>query len=226
MLHTLVKIIFPLLAGCLMPLSIINQQHQLLAQDFQDIVNCINTKVKTEAELYQNELKTSRSKLEVLVQTDVDIIKQVLATNRSTSFMQNPGPQLIEQNSCSMEETEGLWIFVSHSMPKGLIAKYAKVADKIGAKLVIRGLKNNSFKETISYLKGIQNQGLKIAVHPQVFAKFKVNLVPSFVLSNNKQYDKLTGNVSIAYVLKQFAESGETAKEAQKYLQLLEGDND
>lgn len=118
------------------------------------------------------------------------------------------------------DEREGLYIFVSFSMSSSQLLKLSEVARKVGARLVIRGLKDNSFKETLRYIKQLNEEGIAVDVDPVAFAKFNVNLVPSFVVSEGDKFDKITGNISLKYALEQFIESGETASLSKEYLGL------
>ena len=126
---------------------------------------------------------------------------------------------------CSIPKKEGLRIFVSFSMPEALLVSLDQQARKIGAKMVIRGLKNNSFKETFAYIKSMNEKGLVIDIDPKAFEEFEVTQVPSFVLNDANSFDKLTGNVSMAYALKEFAEKGDLPEKAKEYLRRLENGN-
>ena len=128
-------------------------------------------------------------------------------------------------SSCSNAKKEGLRIFVSFSMPETLLVSLDQQARKIGAKLVVIGLKNNSFKETFSYVKSINEKGLVIDIDPKSFEEFSITQVPSFVINQGGVYDKLTGNVSISYVLKEFASIGDLKDKAAEYLRRIEHAN-
>lgn len=119
------------------------------------------------------------------------------------------------------DEKEGLYIFVSFSMPASQIIKLSEVAQKVGGRLVIRGLKDNSFKETIKFIKEIKQDGIPIDIDPVAFAKFNVSLVPAIVVSDKEKTDIITGNVSLSYALKQFIEHGDTALLSKEYLKRL-----
>lgn len=121
--------------------------------------------------------------------------------------------QIKKQSTCSQNNKDGFYIFVSLSMSKNLLEQYNQIAKQIGAKLVIRGFKNNSFKETIEV-----TQKLAIQVDPVAFEKFGITSVPSFVLSDASQFDKLVGNVSIKYALEQFEQQGDLKQKASEYL--------
>ena len=127
--------------------------------------------------------------------------------------------------ACETAKKEGLRIFVSFSMPESLLVTLDEQARKIGAKLVIRGLKNNSFKETFSYVKSMNEKGLVIDIDPKAFDEFEVNQVPSFVINHGSKFDKIAGNVSVAYVLKELANKGDLPEKAKEYLRRLENEN-
>ena len=131
-----------------------------------------------------------------------DVMEQILS-----------GYDQIKDHACPNNKKDGLRIFVSLSMPKSLLEQYDSMARKIGAKLVMRGFKNNSFKETIKY-----TQKIAIEVDPVAFKKFDVTAVPSFVLSNGDKFDKLVGNVSINYALTKFKDEGGLKGKAAEYL--------
>jgi len=120
---------------------------------------------------------------------EVDVMEQILS-----------GYDQIKEHSCPDNKKDGLRIFDA-------------IAKKIGAKLVMRGFKNNSFKETIHY-----TQKIAIEVDPVAFKKFGITSVPSFVLSDNDKFDKLVGNVSINYALTRFKDEGDLKEKAQEYL--------
>lgn len=124
--------------------------------------------------------------------------------------------QIKKQSSCLESKKDGLYIFVSLSMSKSLLGQYDQVAKQIEAKLVIRGFKNNSFKETIEV-----TQKLAMQVDPVAFRKFGITSVPSFVLADNSKFDKLVGNVSIKYALDQFEAQGDLKTQATEYLKRL-----
>lgn len=128
----------------------------------------------------------------------------------------------IKKEAKSLKSKEGLYIFVSLSLPKTLLHNLDKVARKIGARLVIRGLKDNSFKNTLSFIKEIN--GIVIDIDPEHFKQFGINLVPAFVVNEGQKYDKIVGNISIAYVLNKFIAEGDTFALSREYLKRLSND--
>ena len=151
------------------------------------------------------------SKINSATATEVNVIDQVFSGYE----------QIQKQSSCSSNinnKKEGFYIFISLNMPESLLEQYDVLAKKIGAKLILRGFRNNSFKETANYLKTIKDQGIAIEIDPMTFKKFSITSVPSFVLSDNNKFDKLVGNVSIKYALEQFEQQGDLKNKASEYL--------
>lgn len=126
--------------------------------------------------------------------------------------------------NCGLQKKESFRIFVSFSMPRELLASLDQQAKQIGAKLVIQGLKNNSFKETFAFAKSLGDQGIRFDIDPKAFEDFEVTQVPAFVINQGNQYDKIVGNVSIAYALNEFANKGDLKDKAKEYLMRLENE--
>jgi type-F conjugative transfer system pilin assembly protein TrbC len=140
---------------------------------------------------------------------------------------------------------ERLYIFVSASMPIGLLQSYYKMAERYKAILVFKGLPKGSFKEltklileiasTDKNLQNNQEQNLELAAGMQIddeaFARYGINSAPAFVLARAPEfnpnqegqedkiiYDKIVGNVGLKYALEQFAKSGDLKIAALEYL--------
>lgn len=149
------------------------------------------------------------------------ISNQVYANNEVNLLIEDY--KTIQKEPC--ETKDGFRIFVSFSMPESLLLSLDKTAQQIGAKLVIRGLKNNSFKETISYIKNLNNKGMIIDIDPKAFSAFDVKHVPSFVINEGEKFDKITGNLSIPYVLEQFLDKGALKDKAEIFIKRLKNEN-
>lgn len=93
-------------------------------------------------------------------------------------------------------------IFVSFSMPKESIKGWMNEAKKINAPVVIRGLVNNSFKETIRKLNDLMsdNQG-GVQLDPVLFNQFNIKQVPAVVVRDGKLHDVVYGDVHLDYAL-------------------------
>ncbi len=138
----------------------------------------------------------------------------------------------------SLDENPHLFrIFVSNSMPKSLLKSYALEAKKYNGVLIFKGLPDGSFKamsELVQYISKDQDaeDNLAIQIDDEVFDKFGVTAVPTFVLSQEREcmegmscqnlYDKIGGNIGIKAALEKFAESGELKEASAKILQEAE----
>lgn len=126
-----------------------------------------------------------------------------------------------KQASGSLENRQ-LLIFVSQSVPADSIKELWNQAQKVGGKLVFRGLVGGSFKETQSY---IQELGIVADIDPNKFEEFDVIQVPAFILSKEGKYDKMVGNVSLVEFLEQSSSNGDLSQEAAEYYKKLQGRN-
>ena len=123
----------------------------------------------------------------------------------------------------SASKSGGLLIFVSSSLSSQALKELFKDAQKIGAKLIFKGLINNSFKDTHQYFKNIQ---INADIDPERFSKYDISVVPTFVLTSkkNSQFDRVQGNVSIEEALSQFKDRGDLKNLAARLLKKLRGD--
>lgn len=130
-----------------------------------------------------------------------------------------------------------LLIFISLSMPKDSLVSLHEQAKKAGGLLVLRGLVNNSFKETANVIHGLSSEGIDVTIDPRLFEAFAIEAVPTFIVlptdshpcadkacSFTPLHDKLTGNVSLEYALEYIAFGGKVSNAiAQNYLTKLRG---
>jgi conjugal transfer pilus assembly protein TrbC len=117
-----------------------------------------------------------------------------------------------------------LYVFVSLSMPKPALIALNKEAAQLGAALVLRGLKENSYQKTALYLQEIiAKTGQGFLVHPELFKRYRMHGVPSVVLTTNPLsdeavFDVVSGHVPIKTALSKMAEKGELKAEAKAWL--------
>lgn len=128
-------------------------------------------------------------------------------------------------------------IFVSFSMSDESIASYLRDAKKIHASVVIRGLINNSFKDTFLKMATIVKQagGGGVELNPRVFKKFSISRVPAIVVlpadvnigkSNvpfkTTDFDVVYGDIPLYDTLKTVRDHGAVSqKKADELLSLL-----
>lgn len=125
-----------------------------------------------------------------------------------------------KQAANSLANTQ-LLIFVSQSVPADSIKELWNQVQKVGGKLVFRGLVGGSFKETQSY---IQELGVVADIDPTKFEEFGIIQVPAFVLSKEGKHDKMVGNISLNEFLEQSSSSGDLKKEASDLYKKLQGE--
>jgi len=101
----------------------------------------------------------------------------------------------------------GILIFVSFSMPKASLIELNNQAQKYNATLVMRGIYKNSFSEMRKKILEISPDGLSINIDPKAFEKYNIKQVPTFILvENNKEINRLSGNVSLDYAYEKLSE--------------------
>lgn len=126
--------------------------------------------------------------------------------------------QNVEQVQCNQSEntkanSNGLFVFVSLSMPKTSLEQLMRDAKKAGVTLVLRGLKNNSFRETLSELQPlVENSQGGLMINPQLFDQYQIKKVPTFVYQFDDVADSISGDVSLTYAVNRIASRGEADK--------------
>jgi conjugal transfer pilus assembly protein TrbC len=118
----------------------------------------------------------------------------------------------LQKLSASEEKMPTVVVLASFSMPQATLKQLAADLKKVDGVLVIRGLINNSFKETALTL---QKLGTSVLLDPTLFEKFNITSVPTFIIfdgdlkEEHPTFDRMTGNVSLRFVLEKFAQEGE-----------------
>lgn len=106
-----------------------------------------------------------------------------------------------------------LLVFVSSSMSKESLKTLSKEVEEYGGTLIVRGFKDNEFKNSIEYFPE------SFLIDPELFEEFKVVNVPTFVLLEDNRHDRMSGFVSTRYALEQFAKNGDMKQEAKALLE-------
>ena len=108
------------------------------------------------------------------------------------------------------------YIFISFSLPRKTLLALLKASRHYGATLVLRGLKDGSFKKTMSELMELYKQeNGRVILDPNLFKKFNITSVPSFLLTQGQGVRgllskgetvslMLRGNVSPRFALSEF----------------------
>ena len=156
---------------------------------------------------------------------------------------QKPGEKPREtQDNKQTREHSTLYIFISLSLHKNTILELLSQAKRVGGVLVLRGLKEGSWKKTIEFMLPILEEHEEgIILDPTLFKRFDIGKVPAIVLAkdlrldsdylgnnnggsdfNNERakpdsFDKISGNISIDYALRLFRKKGDLSAAADKY---------
>jgi type-F conjugative transfer system pilin assembly protein TrbC len=153
-----------------------------------------------------------------------DSFREILTqTKNAQTLLKNLTPKTLKKgNACktssTLLETEPpsnpstLLLCVTLSMSGAALKAYARDIRKIGGRLVIRGLIDDSFLKTSKRLKAL---GIEVDIDPTVFDAFKVERVPTFIHVQGRPgayehvHDRLEGHVSVLYALEEFERSGD-----------------
>jgi type-F conjugative transfer system pilin assembly protein TrbC len=96
----------------------------------------------------------------------------------------------------------GILVFVSFSLPKTSLVELSRQAEKQGAILVLRGLYRGSFAKTRDKILSISKDGLNLSIDPELFRKYKILRVPTFILlRDGREVRRLSGNVTLDYAV-------------------------
>ena len=126
----------------------------------------------------------------------------------------------------------GVYVAVSLSMPPEALRDLARAAHRAGARVVIRGLVDGSFKATMTRVREVfdDRSAGGVAIDPQVFKAFAVTAVPAVIAARSRvepcgtlgcnpvppAYDKISGNISLEAALRALAEDGGAGQAAAR----------
>ncbi len=138
----------------------------------------------------------------------------------------------------SKSEYDGAMIFVTLSMPESSLKKITEDASRYGIPVIIRGLYNNNYRETlnkvVNIITGDKEYTAKggISIDPTWFDMYDIQKVPAFVLTDQTQacnegnkdtckvenYDILYGNIKVDDALRIFSRKGDFKDKAKSIL--------
>ena len=167
----------------------------------------------------QMSLQAGRSKSN---QANAPIHQKAHATKEAASTQQGQSSQKTHANP-----SPAVLILISLSMPKESIISYLQEARTLHASVVMRGLVNQSFKETVQSINALVTAagGGGIEINPQVFKALSIQAVPTVVVmadygcinrgvcDANRDYDLIAGNIPIAAALKEIRDHGAVAND-------------
>jgi type-F conjugative transfer system pilin assembly protein TrbC len=156
-----------------------------------------------------------------LTEADFANAKRILGSAQHVA-----APGITHQPGASVASPASFYVFVSLRLGGPMLKQLLADAKKYQAVLVLRGLKNNSFKDTVAYLQslGLQEEAEGFLIDPPLFQQFDVTQVPTYVLAHTQNcppgmsckvaYDKLAGTVTPKFALEQFVKTGDLTMEA------------
>lgn len=97
------------------------------------------------------------------------------------------------QKASKPAKPQELMVFISFSMPEESIKRLARQTEKAGGVLVLRGFKDGSLKETAQLVQSLGLNGATFQINPPAFSKYKVNAVPTMVLTKPEAATQIDG---------------------------------
>lgn len=174
-----------------------------------------------EDEYYTYALEAKKNSLRQ-IELYKDEVKQIVENKKINTNVQTTIKNEILKEQIK-NPTTSILIFVSFSMPRQSLEAYLRDAKKIGASVIIRGLINNSFQKTFheisDLVKASDGQGMEL--NPIWFKRFHITQVPAVVViseqsncfngdlcHSDKDYDLMTGDISLLAALKMVRDRG------------------
>lgn len=159
------------------------------------------------------------------------------STEEARAFLETPTHDASEQpKKCSVmssslpgalpsaQHNGKLLLFVSFSLPMESWKEYSPFLEKVGGSFILRGLPGNSFSVLSKKIIELRKEGIQaeILLDPESFEKYAITAIPTLVLDNGKQYDKISGNITPTVSLACFTNSGHTKNLAKQLLKQAE----
>ena len=179
---------------------------KVLEKEYEKIQEDVDEKVKGQEEWAKRVVKDTEKSIYAYSQNRPKTINNEVLENYLEGYS-----QILKSNKTDEGLEDGFYIAVSLSMPQALLVSLHNQAIELGGRLIMRGLKNNSFKETVSAIKELSESGIVVDINPKIFRSYEIKQVPTFVLIGNGKSDVMSGNVSLGYVLEEFKNRGDTS---------------
>lgn len=140
-------------------------------------------------------------------------VRQMLREDSQLEKVKEPSSkqkiQFSETTKCSTisssipDETMPIYVLISFSVPEEAWVDLSKELEEKGGAFVLRGLPHNSFKELSKKIQRLNLLGVSapIQINPKLFSTYQVSHVPTFLIQNGEEYDKIRGNVSLKAAL-------------------------
>lgn len=142
-----------------------------------------------------------------------------------------------KQTDNSFKKAHDLLIFISTSMPRKTLEMIGQQANKAGAVVVVRGLRDRlstpgALSNFMNYVEPLVSAGAEVQINPELFKRYDIQVVPTFVLAKQSEgcgndqcpidAYKLVGDVSLDYVLEEWVKKNSAVSSLAKiYLNRL-----
>ena len=142
-----------------------------------------------------------------------------------------------ETQAVARGSADDLLVFASFSMPIASLKALVASVSRVGGSVVLRGFKNNSYRETVNAIAALGEASASVAVNPNAFEKYRITSVPVVLLAKMTaaepldadgcalpdNYAAIAGDVSLAYALQQISTRAPQFRAvAERYLRLTD----
>lgn len=176
----------------------------VLAED-EATIAAIELDAKTRAEVYSKEIK----QISQLLESSQKLGQITQFSNEIHQAFKKQEPIVTH-----LKKVSQVLVFLSFSMPEKSLHAWLLQCKQSGATPVIRGLINNSFKDTMTAIQTLSKKtGIGMQLDPILFKTFEITAVPAVVYVKDTplcpanmdckpvDYDRLYGDVSLDYAL-------------------------
>lgn len=126
------------------------------------------------------QMESNRASTNAVAGQDTAILKSQATTS---DFERLARPGAMQDQAVKAKQTEDLMIFVSLSMPEGMLMAYAQQAKRFNAVLMLRGFVDEKLSKTREAIMRLNKSGARWEVSPEPFKHFKIDKVPAFVIA-------------------------------------------
>jgi len=125
------------------------------------------------------------------------------------------------QDDQRQESTPQALYFVSFSIPKEGLKQMMDEAVRYKMPVLIRGLVNNDFRQTVEKTFNLVKEENKggVQIDPENFKRYNVTAVPALVVTCGNSFDVLYGNLRIQEALEDVVRRGECGPVAKQILE-------
>ncbi len=191
------------LATCFLSIILLASQAIFAREDYAAYAKEQQEKAQTLITLHKTEIQEIIKQVDKRQQEpDIQSVKQeMISVAKGQCLVKDTGN--FKANKVQAAGSTPILIFVSFSMPKESIKGWINQARKINAAVYIRGLVNNSFKDTtLAVHELVKEQPGGLLIDPTLFKKYAVTQVPAVVVTSGNDFDVIYGDVTLDYALK------------------------